>query len=424
MTPEIIIALSIFVLAFVSFIINKIPSGLTAVIAALVMTATGIITPSEFVSSFGTDTVIMVASCIILGNAMFETGAANTVGEFLISRSSKTENRLLMVLILVSGILSAFLSNTAVVAMFIPLLAATSAKSGGAITQKDTYMAVGIASVVGGVCTLAGSTPQMVAQGILTASDGVRTLTFWELGKIGVPMLVLLVLYYAIIGEPIQRRIFRDDGHKLTEAEVFHHVDKPKSKQIIMLVLLIACVIGFSTGILTLGLVAACAAAICMITGCISFERAFETMDWNTVMMLAGATAISAGLNNSGLIHFAAGGITQAFGGDSASPVILLSVILVLCSVLSNFMSNTASTAALVPLSISVAQGLSVDPIPFVIAVIIGSNLAFSTPISTPPITMTMTAGYRFKDYTIVGGLFNLLSLIVACILIPILYPF
>ena len=117
MTPEIIIALSIFVLAFVSFIINKIPSGLTAVIAALVMTAAGIITPSEFVSSFGTDTVIMVASCIILGNAMFETGAANTVGEFLISRSSKTENRLLMVLILVSGILSAFLSNTAVVAM-------------------------------------------------------------------------------------------------------------------------------------------------------------------------------------------------------------------------------------------------------------------------------------------------------------------
>ena len=58
MTPEIIIALSIFVLAFVSFIINKIPSGLTAVIAALVMTATGIITPSEIVSSFGTDTVI------------------------------------------------------------------------------------------------------------------------------------------------------------------------------------------------------------------------------------------------------------------------------------------------------------------------------------------------------------------------------
>lgn len=424
MTTEIIIALSIFVLAFIMFILNKIPAGLTAILAALLMAVTGIISPSDLVSSFGTDTVIMVASCIILGNAMFETGTANTIGEFLISRSSKSESKLLIVLILVAGILSAFLSNTAVVAMFIPLLAATSAKSGGAITQKDTYMAVGIASVVGGVCTLAGSSPQMVAQGILSASEGVRTLTFWELGKIGLPLLVLLVLYFEIIGEPIQRRIFKDDGHKLSEVETLHHHDKPKSKQIIMAVLLVLCVIGFSSGILTLGVVAAIAAALCMLTGCISFDRAFETMDWNTVMMLAGATAISAGLNNSGLIAFASDGITQIFGGDSASPVVLLCVILVFCAVISNFMSNTAVTAAFVPLAISVAQGLGVDAIPFVIAVIIGSNLAFATPISTPPMTMTMTAGYKFKDYTLVGGLFNLISVIVACVLIPILYPF
>ena len=85
-------------------------------------------------------------------------------------------------------------------------------------------------------------------------------------------------------------------------------------------------------------------------------------------------------------------------------------------------MSHTASAAILTPLAISLGFGLGVDPIPYVVAVVIGCNLAFITPVATPPLTMTLVGGYRFTDYIKVGGIYNLLSVILAAILIPLIY--
>lgn len=110
---------------------------------------------------------------------------AEIIGSAIVKRTGKNEKLLIMVLVFVVSLLSAFLSNSAVVAIFLPLLASLARSSGGAITKKNTYMAVGIASVVGGNCTLAGSTPQLTAQAILQTSDSVRELTIWELGKVG-----------------------------------------------------------------------------------------------------------------------------------------------------------------------------------------------------------------------------------------------
>ena len=162
-----ILASVIFVVILISFVMQRRPAGLTAVVGSLLMMIFGIIEPSDVVAPFGSDTVIMVASVLILGSAVFETGAAEIIGSAIVRRMGRNEKLLIMVLVLTVSILSSFLSNSAVVAIFLPLLASLARSSGGAITKKNTYMAVGIASVVGGNCTLAGSTPQLTAQAIL-----------------------------------------------------------------------------------------------------------------------------------------------------------------------------------------------------------------------------------------------------------------
>lgn len=139
-------------------------------------------------------------------------------------------------------------------------------------------------------------------------------------------------------------------------------------------------------------------------------------------MVLVGSTAMSAGLNKSGFITIAAKYIITLFGGQSANPQTLCIALIILSALLGNLMSHTATAGALVPLAISIALGLGVDAIPFVIAVVVGSNLAFATPIATPPLTMTLVGGYQFTDYSIVGGLYNVLALILACVLIPTVY--
>lgn len=418
---EPILASVIFVVILISFVMQRRPAGLTAVVGSLLMMIFGIIEPSDVVAPFGSDTVIMVASVLILGSAVFETGAAEIIGSAIVRRMGRNEKLLIMVLVLTVSILSSFLSNSAVVAIFLPLLASLARSSGGAITKKNTYMAVGIASVVGGNCTLAGSTPQLTAQAILQTTDSVRELTFWELGKVGFPLVIVLALYYLFIGIRLQKKVFdfpevEDPAPSGDGGQV-----RSKAKCITVCLIMLGCVAGFTAGVFSFGTVGAIAAALCILTGCISFDKAFKSLDWNTICVLGGAMGISTALNKSGVVQAVADMIISAFG-SGANPVTICLVLLVTSAALGNIMSHTATAAVLTPLAISLGTGLGVDPIPYVVTVVIGCNLAFATPVATPPLTMTMVGGYRFTDYTKVGGLYNLLSLIAAALLIPLAY--
>lgn len=416
-----ILASVIFIVILISFVMQRRPAGLTAVVGSLLMMIFGIIEPSDVVAPFGSDTVIMVASVLILGSAVFETGAAEIIGSAIVRRMGRNEKLLIMVLVLTVSILSSFLSNSAVVAIFLPLLASLARSSGGAITKKNTYMAVGIASVVGGNCTLAGSTPQLTAQAILQTTDSVRELTFWELGKVGFPLVIVLALYYLFIGIRLQKKVFdfpevEDPAPSGDGGQV-----RSKAKCITVCLIMLGCVAGFTAGVFSFGTVGAIAAALCILTGCISFDKAFKSLDWNTICVLGGAMGISTALNKSGVVQAVADMIISAFG-SGANPVTICLVLLVTSAALGNIMSHTATAAVLTPLAISLGTGLGVDPIPYVVTVVIGCNLAFATPVATPPLTMTMVGGYRFTDYTKVGGLYNLLSLIAAALLIPLAY--
>ncbi len=417
-----VITLIIFAIILILFIRQRMATGMTAIIGSLLMMGFGIITPAQVVAPFGSDTVIMVASVLILGNAVFETGAATKIGAAVVKRTGKNETVFIVVLVLVVSLLSAFLSNSAVTAIFLPLLASLALSSGGKITKKGTYMAVGIASVVGGNCTLAGSTPQLTAQAILVSTEGVRQLTFWELGKIGFPLVILLALYYALIGTKLQNKVFDfDDVPDIRPPEKDRGEDNSR-KQIIVCLILLGCIAGFTTGVFSFGAVGLISASLCILTGCISFDKAFKTLDWNTICVLAGAMGISTALNVSGAVDSMAELILRVFGGNGANPVVICTLLLVISAILGNVMSHTATAAVLTPLAINLGLSLGTDPITFVIAVIIGCNLAFATPVATPPLTMTLIGGYRFTDYAKVGGVFNIISLIFAAVMIPIIY--
>ncbi len=422
-----LVTLVIFSLTLVMFVWQKIPVGLTAFLSAIAMVISGSITPYQIVSAFSSDAVIMVTGCIIMGNAIYETGGADDICKFFVMRCARSEKRLLLTIILVAAVLSSILSNTAVVAMFLPLLASAAHVSQGKITKKGTYMALGIASIVGGNCTLAGSTPQLVSQSILASTEGVRTLGFWELGRVGWPLVLLLLLYYWAVGFQLQKKVFTfaevpDPTRACTRAG--KRQTRPcKNKKRITLFILLACIVGFSTEIYSTGTVAAIAAGLCILTNCISPKRAFQTIDWNTVLILGGAACISMGINNSGLIDSIAGKLILLCQGTGSAPFAALVFLTVLSTVLGNIMSHTATAATLTPLAISLARVFEVNPITYVVVIIIGCNMAFVTPISTPPLTMTLIGGYRFTDYLKIGGIYNCISVILVCILTPVLFP-
>ena len=111
--------------------------------------------------------------------------------------------------------------------------------------------------------------------------------------------------------------------------------------------------------------------------------------------------------------------------GADPNPIVLLLVIFFVTCALTNFMSNTATTALMIPIAVSLANNLGADPRAVVIATVIAGSCAYATPIGMPANTMVVgLGGYKFKDYVKSGLPLILVSFVTCMILLPVLFPF
>jgi anion transporter len=295
-------------------------------------------------------------------------------------------------------------------------------------------MTIGMVSVAGGGLTLVGSTPQLIAQGILK-EGGYGSIGFFEFAIVGGPILALMVVFVLTIGYRMMKRVFDfpeqadpvpDAGKAEAKKPEVEGAGPRKYSRLTVLrmcisvAVLVFCVVGFIAGLWTTGVVAMAGAVICIITGCISQENVFKKLNWTAVVVLGCSFGVAAGLEQSGAGRMIAHGMLGLLG-DNLTPWLLCAVLAFVACILSNFMSSTATAALLVPIAALVAAELGYNVKAVAIAIAVAINIGYTTPISTPPMTMTLSAGYRFKDYVKVGGLMNLLAYLSAIALFPLI---
>jgi len=411
------------------------PIAATSVMACLALAIFGVLPINGAFAGFGNDIVYLIVGMVIVGNALFETGVAKLIGQKIISAVGTNERLFMLALVPVTTAISMFLSNTATASIVLPLVASAVAASGGKLTKKNTFMMVGILAVTGGGLTLVGSTPQLIAQGFLV-DGGHGAMGFFEIARTGLPILLLLVLYYQTIGLVLQKKFFTfpevEDapavpagGGSPTTVGVGTATieEKPKSvaKMIISVCILAFCIIGFLRDLWSPGVVAMVGAVACVATGCLSQKQLFAKMDWTTVTVMGASFGISAGMQQSGAGALVAQTAINIMG-DNVTPWLLWSTLVIISTILTNFMSSTATAALLVPIAGMLAIELGFDVKPVVMAVAVAANVGYATPVSTPPVTMTLVAGYRFKDYVVLGGLFNVLAIALLILIYPIVF--
>ena len=421
------LAIIIIGIAIVSFILEKIPLAVTAMMASLAMALTGIIKYADVSAGFASTVTMMVVGMIIVGDSLFETGVAKLIGAKLIkSKLGQNERLFFFVIVIMAAVLSAFLSNSAVVAMFLPIIGAVAMRSNGRISNKNLVMGMGMAAAMGGAGTMVGSTAQLVGQSILIKTAGTRPIGFFELGYLVGPLCIILAIYLVTIGYSMQKKTFDfpDQVADVTAAEAAEEEVKVTWQMMLSSAVMIGCVLGFVFNIWNVGIIALVGASILMATGCIDFKKALRNMDWNTIVILSAAQGFAKGLDVSGGGKVIANFILKTAGGPEASAYVLLVVAIVLSTVLTNFMSNTAVVAMLAPIFIPLAFALKVSPETFVIGIIIGGSTALATPIGTPAVTQTLVAGYRYMDYVKIGLPITIILTIVTCVFAPIVYGF
>lgn len=417
---QITITLLFLLFAIVMFMWEKIPLGLTSMIVCVGLVVTGVLEWQTAFAGFIDSNVILFVAMFIVGGALFETGMANKIGG-IVTHFAKTERQLIVAIMVIVGVMSGFLSNTGTAAILIPVVIGIAAKSG--YSRSRLLMPLVFAAAMGGNLTLIGAPGNMIAQ---SGMEGIGLkFGFFDYAKVGVPILIVGIIYFAFIGYKFLPNKEGSDEGIFDESKDFSHV--PKWKQYLSLVILLLTLVGMifeeQLGI-KLCVIGCIGALALMVTGVISEKDALASIDLKTIFLFGGTLSLAAALEQTGAGELIAEKVIGMLG-DNPSPYILTFVIFMLCCVMTNFMSNTATTALMVPIGISIAQGMGADPSAVLMACVIGGSCAYATPIGMPANTMVVTAGgYTFKDYAKAGVPMILVATVVSIILLPIFYPF
>jgi len=184
-------------LTILLFIWGKFTPDIVALISMLALFLTGILDLHETLSGFSNPTVIMIASLFIIGEGLSQTGWTALAGQKFVEWAGKSVPKLLVLVTLGSGILSGFVSNTGTVATLLPVTV-SAAWSIGTVPSK-LLMPVAFGSNTGGLLTLTGTPPNIIASNAL-AENGFEAFSFFEFALIGVPLLLISILYFRYIG--------------------------------------------------------------------------------------------------------------------------------------------------------------------------------------------------------------------------------
>lgn len=416
----VIITLLLLVFTIIMFVWEKIPLAVTSMVVCIALVLFGILDVKTAFLGFVDSNVILFVAMFVVGGALFETGMANKLGG-LVTRFAKTERQLIVAVMLITGIMSGFLSNTGTAAVLIPVVIGIAAKSG--FSRSRLLMPLVFASALGGNLSLIGAPGNLIAQAALQKNN--MEFGFFEYGKIGLPMLIIGVIYFAFIGYKFLPNSKGDDDS--TFNEVIDYSKVPAWKQNISLIILLATILGmiFEKQIgISLQITASTGAILLVLTGVITEKQAYKAIDMQTIFLFGGTLALATALDKTGAGKVIADTVIGALG-QNASPFALLVAVFMISCVLTNFMSNTATTALLIPICFSIATNMGADPRAVLMACVIGGSCAYATPIGMPANTMVLSAGgYKFMDYTKAGLPLIIVSAIVSFILLPILFPF
>lgn len=166
------------------------------------------------------------------------------------------------------------------------------------------------------------------------------------------------------------------------------------------------------------------AAILMVLTGCFrNVEAAYKTINWESIVLIAAMLPMSLALEKTGASEYISNSLVSGLGGYG--PLALLAGIYFTTSLMTMFISNTATAVLLAPIAMQSALQIGVSPYPFLFAVAVGASMCFASPFSTPPNALVMPAGqYTFMDYVKVGLPLQIIMGVVMIFVLPLLFPF
>jgi len=295
MSTEAIIAVTIFVVAIVLLIWRPISPILIGAMIPTSLALFGVLDADVAFADFANSVVIFFMSLLVVGRAIFKTGLADYIGGKIIGLTGKSETGTLFGTNIVASGLSAFLNDTGTTASLMTIVSTVAEKAN--ISKSKLLMSLAFFSSIGGTITLIGTTPHIVASGLLS-DFGYREFGFFEFAWIGIPVLIVGMIYILTLGKKLLPDIELEDEY------VGEETSKQPAKMLLVAIIFIGIIISMASGVIPMHVAAAAGAILVVLTKCITIEEAVSSFSVPTLFLVAGIFPLSTALVETGATEY------------------------------------------------------------------------------------------------------------------------
>lgn len=397
LTPEGQRAVAIFALCLVFWVTNVVPLAITSLSAIVLVPLLGVLDKRETYSLFGNEAVFFILGAFIIAGAIMHSGLSSRVALNIMDRFGGSPRRLLLSVFLLAASLSFFMSEHAVAAMLFPIVLEISKslnlRPGKSNYAKLLFFALAWGCVIGGVATFLGGARVPLAIGILKETTG-GTIDFLDYTVAVLPLvLILLLAGYFLLTRFFPIDVVGVESARQALSRRLKGLGKMSYGEYAVGSVLAVTVLGwvFLGRWLGLATVALSSVVALFVFRLVRWKDIEEYVNWGIILMYGGAIVLGTALDKSGAAAWLVNG---AVGRWASAPWTVFAVFSLLSIFLTEAMSNAAVIAILLPVSIGLAQKLSMDPAIVTYAIAVPAGLAFMFPMSTPANAIAVSSNY------------------------------
>jgi di/tricarboxylate transporter len=436
-------AITLLVLAAVvaALIWDKLRADIVALAGAAFLLMTGVVRPVEVQSAFASPAIIALASLFVIAYAMELAGLLDEAIRRVVRLCKHIGGAGLWVLIGVAGAASAFLNNTPIVVLSAPVVRDV-AKSLGR-SPKRYLIPLSYAAVLGGCCTLIGTSTNLLVNDMATVAGQPRFGIF-EITPVGLVVAAAGGLYLLLFST---RLIKSEDGSAASGVEEATRASEdfrepgltgglvgtaqPFATQtelkpwpaLISTIVFVAVVVLATFNVAPIAACAFAGAVLLILLRVITADEAYQGLRPEVLMLIAGMVVLGIALDETGLATAATNALIGSM--ENMSPLLALIILYGVTLFATEILSNATVAVLFTPVAVSMAEAFGVSPRPFLVAIMVAASAAFATPFGYQTnVLVYQMGGYNYLDFVKVGIPLNIITWVAAVIAIQAYFPF
>jgi sodium-dependent dicarboxylate transporter 2/3/5 len=429
--PEIVRrTLTTFVFAAGCWMLEVFPLPITGLAIPVILTLLGVFNPKEAFAPFSNSIIFLMIGGLVLGQSIKKHGLDKWIGYNLLTYSKGKIDGLILLVMAATAFLSMWMSNTVAIAVILPVILSILAAMPEELVnlKRKMLLGVSISTSIGGTAMLTGSTPAMIAGALLGETT---PFGFIEWAYYGLPV-SLLILATSFL---LLKKLYPSPKIKLnidTIIEQKKQMKKLTSTQKKIILIFLGTILlwfmgsqfeiwlGLPTSVSNVAIVSVTAVLIMFGLNLLDLKD-LQSIQWELIFLVGGGILLGEAMIASG----AASGISSAIAGIQGSmPIIVIIAVLSLISLLlTNFISNSATAAILIPIAIETAKILEMTPVPFVMAVALTATIAFITPVGVPSTALIYSTGIIPRNRLIKTGILAAIPALLIVLAVIYIFP-